>query len=130
MKYTYLEIEAVLCSLPSVVTGSVGALIFSYTGFSMLGYAPADGTRGIVLAIGMVIALWQYFNLAVQTVRGAKYRFGFLFWMAVFFGSWWAWIAFNIGIVFGSVIAVPIVTAAVHLIYLQVRQQAGKCGSK
>ncbi|QJE01889.1 hypothetical protein HH212_19230 [Massilia forsythiae] len=128
MKSTYLEIEAVLCGLPSFLAGSVGALIFSYTGFSMLEYAPAEGSRGIVLAIGIVLALWQYFSLAVQTVSGVKYHLGLLFWTAAFFGSWWVWCAFNLGTIFGSVIAVPIVTAAVHFIWIQLRQQAGKCG--
>ena len=124
MKPRLLGIEAIVCGAPSVVAGATGSLIFLYTGVSMLSYQPAEGAKGIGLALGLMVAIWQYANLASRTIDGTRYEFGTFFWVGVGSGLFGIWYAINLfGPVRGSILAVPIAVASIHFIWLQLKRR-------
>lgn len=124
MKPAHLGIEAVVCAAPSVAVGLVGALIFFGSGLSMLAYNPVEAAQGILISLGIVLALVQYAALAARTIFGEQYRFGLFFWLAAFFGLLGAWYAFNFfGFALGAAIVVPVYGATFHFTWLQARRQ-------
>jgi hypothetical protein len=122
MKPGHLAIEAIVCALPSVWVGAVGSLIFIGSGVSMLGYEPLEGAKSIAIAFGLIFALFQYGRLAGRTVFGEQYKFGLVFWPAAGFGSLGVWYAFGFfGPALGAVIALPLVGATLHFVWLQMK---------
>jgi hypothetical protein len=124
MKPTHLGIEAVVCAAPGFLVGLVGALIFLYSGASMLGHNPLEGAKGIAGAFGIVVSLWQYTSLAARTIVHERYEFRVLFWLGVCFGLLGVWWAINLfGFALGVAIGLPIVGASIHFIWLQLKRR-------
>ena len=89
----------------------------------MLGYEPLEGVKGIAIAFGLILALLEYGRLAGRTVFGDQYKFGLLFWPAAGFGSLGVWYAFSFfGPALGAVIALPLVGATLHFVWLQMKR--------
>ncbi len=119
MKRALLAIEAIVAAVPSALLGTVGFLVFFYSGLSALSYNPISGVLGIVLAIGIVFALFQYVRLAFRTVYGKPYHFNWEFWLAVPFACYAVRFTFEFGIRTSLFISGPIVLATLHFVVLQ-----------
>jgi hypothetical protein len=121
-----LLVEAIALSAPItfVALGGVPILLVSSLSPSTLRADPLSAILGLLFVAGILLALQQFWVLAFRTAGEELYYFGFRFWLAVVGAASAIYPTISGGffeLKQSLAIVCPIVFAASHFIFLQLR---------